>query len=154
MSVLPKSPYERAKKYNRFGKCSIDDLRREIRNEFKKRLKDYRNASVDEKRDSLEVSRIVQQGYKEIKASLLSDDEAVEFLDQNNLFSLLTDVQEEVLNEELQQRADDHEKEIEEEINAIVDNSISTCTICDKVIGTFESGIICEICVKHFDGEV
>ncbi|GJQ65756.1 hypothetical protein Trydic_g11939 [Trypoxylus dichotomus] len=154
MSILPKNPYERAKKYNRFGKCSIDDLRREIRNEFKKRLKDYRNANVDKKRDSSEVSQVVRQGYKEIEASLLASEEAVEFLDQNNLSNLLTDVQEEILSEEWQQQADHHEKQLEEEINAIVDTALNTCTICNKVIGTFEAGIICEVCVKHFDEDV
>lgn len=125
-----------------------------ILQDFKNRLKNYRRASVDKNRDTLGVSRIVHEGYKDIEALLLSDEEAVEFLDQNNLFNLLNDVQKEILEEELQEQAEKHEKELQTEINSIVNNSLTTCTICEKTIATLESDIICDNCVKHFEGDV
>lgn len=113
-------------------------------------MKVYRNASVDKNRHNLNVSSVIHQSYEKIRESLLSDAEAIEFLDQKNLFNLLNEVQEEILNEELQKEAEEYEREF----NSIIDKSMGVCNVCDKTVVPFESGVICENCIRHFDGDV
>lgn len=98
------------------------------------------------------MGHIIEQGYKEIQSLLLSDIEAVQFLDQNNLSNLLDDVQMEILREESQEQAEKREKEEQREIDAIIDNLLTKCNVCEMIVD--EQTVTCDKCVGYFEGEV
>lgn len=114
--------------------------------QFKSRLRDMRSKSFDACRDLATLKLEVNEGYNELVSTLNSQLNKFDFVQPDDVFKTLKEIQQEILEQLANEEVSDYEAYIQDEMDAIVENLI-TCRVC----GLYSERDICEACsTKHF----